>query len=235
MADLPSPLLAAQVSDPIKEGSPAAPGPTIRARRDLLRKGRHLEYMTLGWNSAEAVVAITAGVLAGSTALVGFGVDSLIESSSGAILLWRLSSDEGGEKRDQRALRFVGVSFLLLAAWVGFDATSSLMGRDVPDGSIVGIGLATLSLLIMPLLARAKRRVAADLGSRALEADSRQTDICAYLSAILLVGLGLNAVLGWWWADSLAALAMVPIIGIEGIRSLRGQECTDCHLDLPTE
>jgi divalent metal cation (Fe/Co/Zn/Cd) transporter len=235
MADLPSPPLAAQVFDPIKEGSPATPGPTSRARRDLLRKGRHLEYMTLGWNSAEAVVAITAGVLAGSTALVGFGVDSLIESSSGAILLWRLSSDEGGEKRDQRALRFVGVSFLLLAAWVGFDATSSLMGRDVPDGSIVGIGLATLSLLIMPLLARAKRRVAADLGSRALEADSRQTDICAYLSAILLVGLGLNAVLGWWWADAVAALAMVPIIGIEGIRSLRGQECTDCHLDLPTE
>jgi divalent metal cation (Fe/Co/Zn/Cd) transporter len=204
-------------------------------RRTLLRKGRHLEYLTLGWNLAEAAVAITAGALAGSTALVGFGVDSLIESTSGGILLWRLSSDEGGERRDERALRFVGVSFLLLAAWVGFEASSSLLSGEVPDGSKVGIGLAILSLLIMPLLARAKRKVAADLGSRALEADSRQTDLCAYLSAILLIGLGLNAILGWWWADSVAALAMVPIIGSEGIRALRGQECTDCHLDLPDE
>ena len=235
MADLPSPLLASKVSDPINEGSSTASGSGSPTRRALLRKGRRLEYMTLGWNSAEAVVAITAGVLAGSTALVGFGVDSLIESTSGAILLWRLFSDEGGEKRDERALQFVGVSFLLLAAWVGFEATSSLLGREVPEGSIVGIVLAAVSLLIMPLLARAKRRVAADLGSRALEADSRQTDICAYLSAILLAGLGLNALLGWWWADSVAALVMVPIIGIEGIRSLRGQECTDCHLDLPAE
>ena len=235
MADLPSELLASEVSGPIAEGSLAASGTGNPARRDLLRKGRRLEYMTLGWNTAEAVVALTAGVLAGSTALVGFGVDSLIESTSGAVLLWRLSSDEGGKKRDERALRFVGVSFLLLAAWVGFEAVSSLLGGEVPDGSIVGIGLAALSLLIMPLLARAKRRVAAGLGSRALEADSRQTDICAYLSAILLAGLGLNALLGWWWADSVAALAMVPIIGIEGFRSLRGQECADCHMDLPAE
>ena len=140
-----------------------------------------------------------------------------------------------GEKREERALRLVGVSFLLLAVWVGWEGLSALLGREAPDESFVGIVLATVSLLVMPLLARAKRRVAVGLGSRALEADSRQTDLCAYLSAILLAGLGLNALLGWWWADPVAALAMVPIIGGEGIRALRGEECSDCHVDLPSE
>ena len=127
----------------------------------------------------------------------------------------------------------VGVSFLLLAAWVGWEGLSTLLDREAPDESIVGIVLAFMSLLLMPILARAKRRVAAGLGSKALEADSRQTDLCAYLSALLLLGLVLNAVFGWWWADPVAALAMVPIIAGEGIRALRGEECSDCHLDLP--
>lgn len=163
---------------------------------------------------------------------MGFGVDSLIESTSGAALLWRLSGAGGGEDRERKALRMVGISFLLLAVWVGWEGATDLLRRESPDASLVGIILASLSLLIMPLLARAKRRVAKGLGSKAMEADSRQTDLCAYLSALLLLGLGMNALFGWWWADPVAALAMVPIIGNEARRALRGEECTDCHLDL---
>ena len=202
------------------------------SRQEYLRRGRRLEYLTLLWNVVEAVVAIGSGVLAGSTALVGFGVDSMIESSSGAVLLWRLSEKEGGDSREGLALRLVGYSFLALAAWVAWDALNALLRKEAPEESLVGIVLAALSLMVMPILARAKRTVARQLGSRALEADSRQTDICAYLSAILLVGLGLNAALGWWWADPVAGLAMVPIIGLEGYRALQGETCTDCHLDL---
>jgi divalent metal cation (Fe/Co/Zn/Cd) transporter len=217
-------------------GSAATPGRTAAGgplhRGALLRRGRRLEYLTLGWNAMEAVVAVGSGILAGSTALVGFGVDSLIESFSGSILLWRLRDGARGQAREDMALRMVGLSFVILAAWVGWDALKTLLYREGPKESLVGIVLAVVSLVVMPLLARAKRRVARGLESRALEADSRQTDLCAYLSAILLIGLGLNAVLGWWWADPVAGLAMVPIIGREGLESLRGENCTDCHLDL---
>lgn len=193
------------------------------------RAGRRLEYFTLGWNCTEAAIAIGAGLLAGSVALVGFGADSVIESLSGAILLWRLQSHEADEQREQLALKLVGASFLLLAAYVGFDAAKALWLREPPEVSVVGIVLAAVSLVIMPVLARAKRRVAARLESRALEADSRQTDLCAYLSAILLGGLALNALFGWWWADPVAALVMVPIIAREGAEALRGEVCADCH------
>jgi divalent metal cation (Fe/Co/Zn/Cd) transporter len=213
----------------------AAPGAGAPEKEMFLRQGRRLEYLTLGWNLVEALVAIGSGLAAGSTALIGFGADSLIESSSGAALLWRLSGKDGGDHREGRALRMVGVFFLLLAVWVGWDGLSTLLGQEAPDESFVGIALAAVSLLVMPILARAKRKVAAGLGSKALEADSRQTDLCAYLSALLLIGLGLNALLGWWWADPVAALAMVPIISREGIRALQGEECTDCRLDLPAE
>ena len=205
---------------------------TADLRQEYLRKGRALEYLTLGWNSLEAVVAVGSGILAGSTALIGFGVDSLIESSSGAVLLWRLSGGEGGESREALAVRLVGISFLALAVWVGWEGSHALLASEVPDESYVGIALASLSLLVMPILARAKRKVAVGLGSRALHADSRQTDLCAYLSAILLGGLGLNALLGWWWADPVAALTMVPIIGREGFLALRGETCSDCGVDL---
>ena len=201
----------------------------ILTRSANVRRGRNLEYLTIGWNSLEAVVAIGAGLLAGSIALVGFGVDSVIESLSGAVLLWRLFA---GEYREELALKLVGGSFLFLAAYVAFDAGKSLLFRELPEASYVGIGLAVLSLIVMPVLARAKRRVAANLNSRALQADSRQTDICAYLSAILLVGLGLNALFGWWWADPVAGLVMIPIIAKEGIRALRGETCCGdgaCH------
>jgi divalent metal cation (Fe/Co/Zn/Cd) transporter len=204
----------------------------VRARH--VRQGRWLEYLTIGWNSLEGVVAIAAGFVAGSIALVGFGLDSVIEVTSGVALLWRLHCDapERRERAETVALKIVGLSFLALAAYVAFDAVRSLATREPPEASYVGIGLAALSLIVMPLLARAKRSVAAKINSRALEADSRQTDICAYLSAILLGGLILNALLGWWWADPAAALLMTPIIVREGVEALRGETCCGaeaCH------
>jgi divalent metal cation (Fe/Co/Zn/Cd) transporter len=203
-------------------------------RREQVRRGRWLEYLTVGWNSLEGIIAVGAGLVAGSIALVGFGLDSVIEVTSGVALLWRLHLDapEKRERAEQTALKIVGVSFLALAAYVAFDAVKSLATREPPEASYVGIAIATLSLLVMPLLARAKRRVAAKINSRAMQADSRQTDICAYLSAILLGGLILNALFGWWWADPVAALVMVPIIGREGVEALRGETCCDggtCH------
>ena len=192
-------------------------------------QGRRLEYFTLGWNVIEAAVAIGAGVVAGSIALVGFGADSVIESLSGAVLLWRLQTHVADERRERRALQLVGGSFLLLAGYVAFESGRDLFQREPPETSLVGIGLAVASLVVMPLLARAKRRLAARLDSRALAADSRQTDLCAWLSAILLGGLGLNALWGWWWADPVAARVMVPIIAREGWTALRGETCADCH------
>ena len=204
------------------------------ARAHVVRRGRRLEYLTVAWNSLEGVVAVAAGLAAGSVALVGFGFDSVIEVSSGAALLWRLHMDapEERERAERLALKLVGLSFLALAAYVAFDAVKSLLRREPPEASYVGIALAALSLVVMPLLARAKRGVAAKIKSRALEADSRQTDICAYLSAILLGGLALNAGFGWWWADPLAALVMTPIIVREGVEALRGETCCGdgaCH------
>ena len=199
-------------------------------RAALVRRGKLLEYATIGYNSLEGVIAIAAGLIAGSIALVGFGFDSAIEVISGATLLWRLHSDADVEKRErveQRALRIVGVSFLLLGAYVTFDAGKSLLRREPPAESLVGIFLAAASLVIMPLLVRAKRRVAQAIGSKALEADATQTLLCTYLSAILLGGLLLNAVVGWWWADPVAALVMVPIIVKEGLEGIRGERCED--------
>lgn len=198
-------------------------------RARLVRRGRSLEYFTIIWNCLESIVAIGSGLVAGSIALVGFGFDSLIESSSGVALLWRLRDGDKGEQREKTALKFVGVSFLLLAAYVAFDAIKALIEREAPRASYVGIGLAVLSLVVMPLLARKKRQVAALLNSRALHADSRQTDICAYLSAILLGGLLLNLFFGWWWSDPVAALVMVVIIAKEGVEALKGETCSDCH------
>jgi divalent metal cation (Fe/Co/Zn/Cd) transporter len=201
----------------------------LEQRENSIRRGKKLEYLTIGWNSLEAFIAVGAGLIAGSVALVGFGFDSVIEVSSGAILLWRLAS---GEHREKTALRLVGISFLALAAYVGFDALKSLWFREAPEESFAGIALASLSLIVMPILAGAKRKVAKELNSRALEADSRQTDICAYLSAILLAGLVLNALFGWWWADPIAALVMIPIIAKEGFEALRGETCgcaDQCH------
>lgn len=187
------------------------------------RTGRRLEIFTIAWNSLEGLVSIVAGALAGSASLVGFGVDSAIESSSGAVLLWRLA--DHGEARERLAQRLVAVCFVLLAGYVVWDAGTDLWLRQPPDPSWVGIAIAALSLIVMPILARAKRRVAGGLGSSAMAADARQTDLCVYLSAILLLGLGANAILGWWWADPVAALAMVPLILFEARRSWQGEHC----------
>ncbi len=195
-----------------------------RTTGDFVRRGRKLAYLTISWNSLEAVIAVAAGIGAGSIALVGFGFDSVIEVSSGAIILWRLFA---GEHREKLALKLVGVSFLALTAYIAFDAVKSLWLREPPETTYIGIAIAALSLVVMPLLARAKRKVAANLDSRAMHADSRQTDLCAYLSAILLCGLILNAVFGWWWADPVAALLMVPIIAKEGVEALRGETCCE--------
>lgn len=205
--------------------------PASDARFLTLQRGRRLEYFTIVWNSLECLVAILAGVLAASISLVGFGIDSLIEVTSGAVLLWRMSVDADAlarERNERTALRIVGSCFLALAAYVTYESAIDLWSKNAPDRSIPGIVLACLSLIVMPALARAKRKVGTALNSSAMHADARQTDFCAYLSAILLVGLLLNAVFGFWWADPVAALVMVPIIANEGLQSLRGRPCTDC-------
>jgi divalent metal cation (Fe/Co/Zn/Cd) transporter len=194
-----------------------------------LRRARNLEYLTLAWNLVEAAVGIGAGIVAGSTSLIGFGLDSVIESLSGGVLLWRLRDGKDGERRERLAQKLVGGSFFVLGAYVTYESIETLLGGETPDASVVGIVLATLSLIVMPLLARAKRSAARSIGSFALESDSRQTDLCAYLSAVLLVGLGLNATVGWWWADPVAALGMVGIMVTEGVRAMRGETCDTCH------
>jgi divalent metal cation (Fe/Co/Zn/Cd) transporter len=188
-----------------------------------IRRGLRLEYFTIAYNSIEALIALVSGAIAGSTALTGFGVDSVIEVSSGAALIWRLRSDSAD--RERLTLRLVGASFVALAVYVAYEALETLLLQRAPERSLPGIALAAISLAVMPVLARAKRRVAAGISSAALTADARQTDFCAWLSAILLAGLLLNAILGWWWADPAAALVMVPIIAREGAQALRGKTC----------
>jgi len=199
-------------------------------RPDLVKRGQGLEYFTIAYNSLEGLIAIVAGIIAGSIALVGFGFDSVIEVTSGAALLWRLHADMDEERRERvelLTLRIVGVCFLALALYVAYDAVSSLTAHELSERSIPGILLAIASLIVMPLLARRKRKVAQGIGSKAMRADAKQTEFCTYLSAILLGGLLLNAVFGWWWADPLAALLMVPIITKGGIEALRGDTCCD--------
>lgn len=195
-------------------------------RQRVVRRGQWLTAATFAYNSLEAAISIGAGLLAGSVALVGFGIDSLIELAASAAGLWRLRSDMDPQARprvERAASRLIGISFLALAAYVAFEAIGSLLTGQAPDESPVGIVLAATSLEVMPVLSRLKRRVASQLGSGALAAEARQTEICAYLSAILLAGLTLNALLGWWWADPAAALVMTPLIAREGIEGIRGE------------
>ena len=197
-------------------------------RQAVAERGKRLEYFTITWNSLEGLVALIAGVLAGSISLVGFGIDSFIEVTSGTVLLWRMSVDadvKGRERNEQFSLRIVGVCFMALAVYITYESISDILMRKPPEHSIPGIVLACISLVVMPLLARAKKKIGNELGSAAMHADARQTDFCVYLSAILLVGLLLNAGLGWWWADPIAALAMVPIITKEGIDGMKARTC----------
>ena len=195
-------------------------------RAALVRRGRTLSIVTILYNALEGIVAIVAGAIAGSISLVGFGVDSVIEVASGGASLWRLHADVDPVRREQvetLAHRIIGASFLALAAYIAYDAIDSLRRRDAAEESYFGIAIAVGSLLVMPMLARAKRRVAHGLGSRALASDATQTDVCTYLSVILLGGLVVNATVGWWWADPVAALAMIPFIAKEGIEGLKGE------------
>ena len=206
-------------------------GIAIVDRTALVRQGRRLEYFTVVWNAAEGLIAIIAGLIAGSISLVGFGVDSFIEVTSGTVLLWRMSVDANvrdRERNEKRALRIVGLCFLLLAVYIAFESGSDLWFRRAPEHSIPGIMLACVSLVVMPLLSRSKRKVGHALNSAAMHADAKQTQFCTYLSAILLVGLILNAAFGLWWADPVAALIMVPIIAKEGIEGVQGKTCEDC-------
>jgi divalent metal cation (Fe/Co/Zn/Cd) transporter len=193
------------------------------SRASLARRARRLAWIGLGWHGIEAAVAIAAGVLAGSVALVGFGADSLIELAAGIVVLWRLASARAISER--RAQQMIAVSFYLLSAYVAVEAVRSLVAGDRPAVSWVGIGLSVLTLATMPALAKAKSRVAEQLGSSATKSESRQTMLCAYLSAGLLVGLTLNALLEWWWADSITALGIAAVAVKEGRNAWRGDAC----------
>jgi len=203
----------------------------VLERTAVVRHGRRLEYFTIAWNGLEGLVAVAAGAIAGSISLVGFGIDSFIEVTSGSVLLWRMSVDAEVQRRElneRRALRIVGVCFLLLAVYIAYESVLDLRSRRAPEHSIPGIVLACVSLVVMPLLSRAKRKVGRALGSAAMHADAKQTEFCTYLSAILLAGLLLNAFFGLWWADPVAALIMVPIIAKEGNEGLQGKACDEC-------
>lgn len=198
---------------------------SIEERAALVQTGKRLQYFTIIWNSLEALVAVVSGLIAGSISLVGFGFDSLIEVTSGAAVLWRMHLDhpERREQAERVSLRIVGGCFISLAAYIAVDAIKSLYEHEQPARSIPGTVLAIVSLIVMPLLSRSKRRVGKELNSGAMQADATQTEFCTYLSAILLFGLGTNWLLDWWWADSTAALVMVPLIAREGIDGLRAK------------
>ncbi len=201
----------------MSESSDAAAASELRERALLL------EYFTIAWNLIEAVVAVGAGSIAGSIALVGFGLDSLIEVTSATALVWRFrrTGDPDKELEAERwALRIVAYTFFALAAYVTYQASSVLLRRTAPEESIVGIALAAVSLIVMPWLGFAKKRLAGRIGSRALEADGTETLVCSYLSLTLLLGLGANALFGWWWADPLAALGIVAFVVHEGKEAL---------------
>lgn len=196
-----------------------------------LKRGLRLEYLTVGWNVVEGIVAVAAGIAAGSIALIGFGVDSFVETISGAVIIWRLMAETRGqhdeeamERIERRAERIVGIAFLLLAAYVGFEAVRALINHDAPDASPVGIALTAVSIVVMLWLARAKRQTGEALGSRAMLADAQQTYACWYLSVVALAGLALNAVFGLWWADPVAALGITVLLVREGLEALRGEE-----------
>jgi divalent metal cation (Fe/Co/Zn/Cd) transporter len=201
-------------------------------RRALLHRAVYLAWFTVGWNVAEGSIAIGAASVAGSRALLGFGLDSGVESLSASVVLWRLYAERRDPERveavEQRALRFIGVTFFVLAAFITFESIRSLIAKAEPDASIVGVVLTALSIVVMRWLARAKRRVGVAMGSKAVEADSSQTSACVYLSIVVLAGLSLNAAFGWWWADPLAALGVVVFLVREGREALIAEHADDC-------
>ncbi|MFC8824270.1 cation transporter [Streptomyces sp. NPDC057137] len=202
-------------------------GAAPHRRAELTRRIRLLVAATIGYNVIEAIVALTAGSMASSSALVGFGLDSIVEVSSAAAVAWQFSAREHAvrEAREKKALRVIAVSFFALAAFVTVDAVRALAGGGEAESSVPGIVLAALSLAIMPFLSAAQRRAGRELGSASAVADSKQTLLCTYLSAVLLVGLVANATLGWSWADPIAALVIATIAVREGREAWRGDNC----------
>ena len=202
-------------------------------RTRLLAHGLRLEYLTVGWNVVEGFVAVAAALAAGSVALLGFGIDSFVETASGLILIWRLRAEgqaidqEAVERVERRAQRLVSASLVALAAYVTYDAVTTLVAGERPAASPVGLALAALSLGVMWWLARAKRRTAIALGSRAMEADAFQTTACWWLSLTVLVGVGLNTVFGFWWADPVSALVIPYFLVREGREAWQGEESDD--------
>lgn len=198
---------------------------SMNARQVSVRRGINLSYVSILYNAFEAIGSLIPGIMTGSVSLIGFGADSLIEMTSAGAAQWRLRADVDAIKRarvEWTSRRIIGWSFVALALYIVVDSGRSLLTRDKPSKSVFGLVVLMLSVIIMPLLARAKHRVATEVGSGALSSDAMQTSICAWLSLIALVGVALNALFGWWWADPIAALAMTPIIlteGFEGIRS----------------
>ena len=198
----------------------------------LLRRAVFLAWFTVGWNVLEGVVAISAALVAGSRALLGFGLDSAVESLSGTVVLWRVYAErrdpDRAEAVEQRALRLIGVTFFVLAAFIAAESIRALITQDEPAVSAVGIALTALSIVVMQWLARAKGHVGTALRSKAIEADGSQTSACVYLSIVVLVGLVLNAAFGWWWADPLAALGVVVFLVNEGREALTAEHADDC-------
>ena len=202
------------------------PGTVRLERRRRQRIALGLAWATIAWNTAEAVVAIAAGAVASSIALVGFGLDSAVEVLSAAVIVWQMTRDVP-EDREATALRVIAVSFFALAGYVTVQAVFDLLAASEPDTSTPGIVLAAVSLVVMPVLAGLKRRNGRQLGSNSVVADSRQTMLCTYLSAVLLIGLVLNATAGWWWADPLAALVIAALAFNEGRAAWHGERCCD--------
>lgn len=206
--------------------------PVDESRTTLIKRALSLEYLTVSWNVLEAVVAIGAGLAADSVALVGFGLDSVIEVTAAVALIWRLTRQAEEETAaEKRALLIVGLTFFVLAAYVAFESAKTLWLREAPRESPIGIALAVASSVVMPWLGFAKRRIAGRLGSKALAADAVETLLCAWLSGILLAGLGLNAFFGWWWADPAAGLLMAGFIvreGWEAVEDAGGKEGCGC-------
>ncbi len=198
-------------------------------RKTLVGRAQLLAWIGLAWHGIEATVAIVAGIAAGSAALIGFGADSVVEMIAGVVLLWRFGGGRGEQgtagSAERRAQQLIAGSFLLIAAYVGFEAVRDLAGSHQPDVSWVGIGLALVTLATMPLLAAAKTRVARELHSSAAASESRQTILCTYMAATLLAGLAANAAFGWWWADPIAALGIAAFALWEARNSWRGRQC----------
>jgi len=218
---------AAEPAGPATDATSAAGAPAVPTsdRRGLLaRRVRSLVAATITYNMIEAIIALTAGTAAGSTALIGFGLDSIVEVASAAAVAWQFSAADH-ERRERAALRAIALSFFALAAYVSYESVTALIGAHRPEHSTVGLFLAALSLVVMPVLSAAQRRAGRELGSRSAVADSKQTLLCTYLSGVLLVGLAVNSVFGWWWADPIAALMIAAVAVREGREAWRGHHC----------